>query len=347
MAETFQSNVGSLAASLPNDNFLHPVNVVSMLDELIPQQLVWDSWIPVVNIPVKEFSYLVDSVSGTRKSPLEDPRKRWPVEMTADSSFPRMTVSPIETRRGFTTKRGFAFTANEDVQGQYEAQIVDWIDRVASRQMLFFLEQINSQTVTSLTNDFSVTNTDDTAMEDYMEHSTDFGTETTIGNLAGKLDSTYYWDEEDANPVTDITDLKAVFDDQNGYSYNLDRIWMPLKELHFINKFVVENGGSWQQSPLGDGYNTNMIAGVTLTGLKNAAGFPTTVGDGYIIGGDSTRPAGTTYATVDRINPSTANGMNWRSDIDPETGAFNYRLWNRRETVVTEPKAIAVLQVRD
>ena len=89
-----------------------------------------------------------------------------------------------------------------------------------------------------MTNNFSVTNTDDTGMADIMSHITsDFGTENTIGHLTGVLDSTYFWDEADANPIRDILDLQTVFEDKDGYNYNMTDVYMRFRDLNLLSTF--------------------------------------------------------------------------------------------------------------
>jgi hypothetical protein len=199
--------------------------------------------------------------------------------------------------------------------------------------------------VSTLTNDFSITNTDDNGMEDIMSHSTDFGTETTVGHLAGSLDSTYYWDEPDANPVRDILDLQTVFEDQDGYNYSMTDVYMRYRDLHLLSTFITEVGADWVRDPLG-GFQASNIAGITFHGLKNVAGFPTTAGDGYIMALDRNNPVGQTYQSFSKEFPQ-ANNMSFHSYMDDATHDFHYQMFYTRGTVVVEPLSMAVLRVRD
>jgi len=347
MAEKIEANVSPLMLTAPADSFFHPVHIASEMLRLTPPLLVWDEFIPIIDIPVKEFMYLQESASGTRYNPSTDPRKRHPAQLGTGVRFPRITVSGFQQKHGYTERLGFSFEADEEVRGQYENQRVSWVNRMTRQAAYAFAELINSDMITALTNDFSVTNTDDTGMEDYLEHSTDFGTETTVGHLAGKLSSDYYWDEEGADPVTDIMDLAAVISDQPGYPFVADRVYMHNRELHWLNKFVINNGGSWQQSPLGFGYRSDMIAGIDVIGLQNVSGFEFTTGDGYILMVDSNNPAGETYRNMDNLKPAVGNGFNFNAFEENETHDWVYQIWNRRSTVVREPLSMAVLQVRD
>ena len=106
-----------------------------------------------------------------------------------------------------------------------------------------------------------------------MSHITsDFGTETTVGHLTGVLDSTYYWDEKDANPIRDILDLQTVFEDQDGYNYNMTDVYMRYRDLHLLSTFCTEIGADWVRDPLG-GFQASNVAGITFHGLKNVSGF--------------------------------------------------------------------------
>jgi hypothetical protein len=222
---------------------------------------------------------------------------------------------------------------------------IDPLARTRKRVAYWLAEQINAEMVSNMTNDFSITNTDDTGMEDIMSHSTDFGTESTIGHLAGSLDSTYYWDEPDANPIRDILDLQTVFEDQDGYNYNMTDVYMRFRDLHLLSTFCTEVGADWVRDPLG-GFTASNIAGITFHGLKNVAGFPTTVGDGYIMAVDKNNPVGQTYQSFSSEFPQ-ANNMSFHSYMDDATHDFHYQMFYTRGTVVVEPKAMAVLRVRD
>ena len=97
--------------------------------------------------------------------------------------------------------------------------------------------------------------------------------------------------------------------------------------------------------PLG-GFTASNIAGITFHGLKNVAGFPTTVGDGYIMGLDRNNPVGQTYQSFSKEFPQ-VNNMSFHSYMDDATHDFHYQMFYTRGTVVVEPKAMAVLKVRD
>jgi len=347
MAERYDA-YGTLAGVLPKDSFLRPEFQARDLDELLDSLLVFDDFIPKQTVDATTFSYQIETDgagTGTRGSAGADVKKEYAPLRADGSEFSYVSVSPLEMAVGVLQARGVAFKLTEAARGDHEKLKIDPLARTRKRVAYWLAEQINAEMVSNMTNDFSITNTDDTGMEDIMSHSTDFGTETTLGHLAGTLDSTYYWDEADANPIRDILDLQTVFEDQDGYNYNMTDVYMRFRDLHLLSTFCTEIGADWVRDPLG-GFTASNIAGITFHGLKNVAGFPTTVGDGYIMAVDKNNPVGQTYQSFSSEFPQ-ANNMSFHSYMDDATHDFHYQMFYTRGTVVVEPKALAVLKVRD
>ena len=347
MAERYDP-YGTLAGVLPKDSFLRPEFQARDLDELLDSLLVFDDFIPKQTVDATTFSYQIETDgagTGTRASGGSDVKKEYAPLRADGSEFSYVSVSPLEMAVGVLQARGVAFKLTEAARGDHEKLKIDPLARTRKRVAYWLAEQINAEMVSNMTNDFSITNTDDNGMEDIMSHSIDFGTETTIGHLAGTLESTYYWDEPDANPIRDILDLQTVFEDQDGYNYNMTDVYMRFRDLHLLSTFCTEVGADWVRDPLG-GFTASNIAGITFHGLKNVAGFPTTVGDGYIMAVDKNNPVGQTYQSFSSEFPQ-ANNMSFHSYMDDATHDYHYQMFYTRGTVVVEPKAMAVLRVRD
>ena len=347
MAERYDP-YGTLAGVLPKDSFLRPEFQARDLDELLDSLLIFDDILPKQTVDATTFSYQIETDgagTGTRGSAGADVKKDYAPLRADGSEFSYVSVSPLEMAVGVLQARGVAFKLTEAARGDHERLKIDPLARTRRRVAYWLAEQINAEMVTTLTNDFSVTNTDDTGMEDIMSHSSDFGTETTVGHLCGSLDSTYYWDEKDANPVRDILDLQTVFEDQDGYNYSMTDVYMRYRGLHLLSTFITEVGADWVLDPLG-GFQASNIAGITFHGLKNVAGFPTTVGDGYIMALDRNNPVGQTYQSFSKEFPQ-VNNMSFHSYMDDATHDYHYQMFYTRGTVVVEPLSMAVLKVRD
>ena len=347
MAET-RVTYSSLAATLPEESFLRPEFQARDLDELMAPLLIWDDLIPKQSVDAMTFNYQIETTgagAGTRGSSATDVRKEYAPLRADASEFAYVSVSPLEMAVGVLQARGVAFKLTEAARHDHERLKIDPLARTRRRVAYWLAEQINADMVTALTNDFSVTNTDDSDMEDIMSHSTDFGVETTVGHLAGKLTDTYYWDEPDANPVRDILDLQTVFEDQDGYNYSLTDCYMRYRDLHLLSTFATEVGADWVRDPMG-GFVASNIAGITFHGVKNTAGFVTTAGDGYIMALDRNNPAGQTYQNFSNEFP-TSDNMSFHSYLDDATHDFHYQMFYTRGTVVVEPLSMAVLQIRD
>ena len=338
----------SLAATLPEESFLRPEFQARDLDELMAPLLIFDEMIPKQTVDANTFTYQIETTgagTGVRGSAADDVRKEYAPLRADASEFSYVSVSPLEMAVGVLQARGVAFKLTEAARHDHEKLKIDPLARTRRRVAYWLAEQINAEMVTTLTNDFSVTNTDDTGMEDIMSHSSDFGTETTVGHLAGSLDSTYYWDEPDANPIRDILDLQTVFEDQDGYNYSLTDCYMRYRDLHLLSTFVTEVGADWVRDPLG-GFQASNVAGITFHGVKNTAGFPTTAGDGYLLAMDKNNPVGQTYQNFSNEFPTT-NNMSFHSYMDDATHDFHYQMFYTRGTVVVEPLSMAVLKIRD
>ena len=337
----------SLAATLPEESFLRPEFQARDLDELMAPLLIWDDFMPKQTVDANTFTYQLETTgagAGTRGSSATDVRKEYAPLRADASEFAYVTVSPLEMAVGVLQARGVAFKLTEAARHDHERLKIDPLARTRRRVAYWLAEQINADMVTTLTNSFSVTNTDDTDMEDIMSLSTDFGTETTVGNLTGTIDATYNWDLPDANPVRDILDLQTVFEDQDGYNYGLTDIYMRYRDLHLLSTFITETGADWVRDPLG-GFQASNVAGINFHGVKNAAGFPTTTGDGYLLGLDANNPGAQTYQNFSSEFPQAGN-MSFHSYLDDATHDFHYQMFYTRGTVVVEPLSIAVLQVR-
>ena len=338
----------SLAATLPEESFLRPEFQARDLDEVMAPRLIWDDFMPKQTVDANTFTYQIETTgagAGTRGSAATDVKKEYAPLRADASEFAYVTVSPLEMAVGVLQARGIAFKLTEAARHDHERLKIDPLARTRRRVAYWLAEQINADMVTALTNNFSMTNTDDTGMADIMSHiTTDFGTEDTVGHLNGKLDSTYYWDEPDANPIRDILDLQTVFEDQDGYNYSLTDCYMRYRDLHLLSTFITEVGADWVRDPLG-GFQASNVAGITFHGLKNVAGFPTTVGSGYIMALDRNNPVGQTYQNFSNEFPTT-NNMSFHSYMDDATHDFHYQMFYTRGTVVVEPLSMAVLRVR-
>ena len=344
------SNPSALAATLPEDSFLRPEFQARDLDELMAPLLIWDDFIPKQTVDANTFTYQIETTGagdGTRGSAATDVRKEYAPLRADASEFAYVTVSPLEMAVGALQARGVAFKLTEAARHDHERLKIDPLARTRRRVAYWLAEQINADMVTSMTNNFTVSvSTPDTGMADVMSHITSsIGLEDTTNSIAGTLDSTYYWDEPDANPIRDILDLQTVFEDQDGYNYSLTDCYMRYRDLHLLSTFATEVGADWVRDPMG-GFTVSNIAGITFHGVKNTAGFLTTAGDGYIMALDRNNPVGQTYQNFSNEFP-TSNNMSFHSYMDDATHDFHYQMFYTRGTVVVEPLSLAVLKIRD
>ena len=345
MAEKARTYADTMALHLPSDKFFRIDYQARAIADLIEPQLIFDQMFPRVRIPTRAFWYRRKSVSGTRYSDSSDVQKEYPPPFEHGGKIAKVAPSDYEELSGTVEQYSFGFDVGLDAREEVSG--IDYVVRARNATAYWMAEAINAGIVTDVLNDFSVTNTDDTAMEDMLSHSDDFGTETTIGHLAGVLSSDYYWDEAGADPVVDILDLMTVFNNQSGYWFKATDVYMTNRALNLFNKFVINHGGTWAKDPTGTGWVTNAVGGVVFHGLKNdTAGWNQTTGDDYIWMVDRNNPAATTYYYVSSEYPN-AGGINYHTWKDDETKLQTYQFWYARRTVVREPLAMAVLKVRD
>lgn len=338
-----QVSAAEIVQGMWKEEFLRADFQAKDLDELIAPELIFDDFIPKETVHARAYTYFVESISSTRKHAGTDPRKEYAPPRASGAEFAYVTVSPLEQQTGALKSWGVAFRLDEDALTFSEG--VDPLVRTRNRVAYWIAEDINTRMVATMTNNFSVTNTDDTAMEDIIEHSTDFGVETTVGHLAGTIDDGFHWDQPDGDPVTDMIDLKTVMDDQDGYNYTMTDCWLRFRDWNLLNKYVMDIDADWQTDPDG-GFFTSIIHGVSFHPVQNTAGFPTTVGDGYILCLDRNNPAGTTYQTFYPQYPKT-EGMNYHSFVDDYTHDRHYQFWWTRDTAIVEPLAQMVCKIRD
>ena len=166
MAQSAEKRVtySSLAAVLPEDSFLRPEFQARDLDELMSPLLIFDDMIPKQVVDSDTFSYQIETTgagTGARGSAADDVRKEYAPLRADGSEFAYLTVSPLEMAVGVLQARGVAFKLTE--AGRAPGLGIDPLSRTRRRVAYWLAEQINAEMVTSMTNDFSVVNTDDTS----------------------------------------------------------------------------------------------------------------------------------------------------------------------------------------
>ena len=315
--------------------------------DLLSPHLMFDAMYPKTRTPSDSVTLPIQSVGGTAYSDSSDPRQRYAPEFRHGARIPKVSYSADQYKAYTLPLRTLAFDIPLNVRE--ELQGMSLLATARKRLARGLADQINADIVVSVLNSWSVTNTDTAAMYDIMSHcATDYGVETTIGNLTGKVDATYYWDAAGANPVTDILDLTTVFNNQSGYDYNADSVLMKYNELNLFNKFVISHGGTWARDPTGTGWQTNACGGITFRAVKNdTVGFDATAGDGYIWMYDSNNPSATTFYYADQSFPTIGGFMNYHTWFDDEKKVQTYQFWHTRRTIPLEPLSTAVLMVRD
>ena len=346
MAEKPRTYTSEYEVTLLKDIFYRKEYQAAALLELMAPALIFDRIWPKIQVPDYSFSRPVQSASGTRFSDASDPRKEYAPPFQYGAESPLTTISPGQYKSYTIEQLANGFGVGLDAR---ENTInINWIAKTRQRKGYWFAEQINAKIVADVTNSFSVTNTDSTTMADKMEHvATDYGVETTLGHLTGILDSSYYWDEPGADPVTDIMDLSTVYNTQSGYPFVLTDIYMTTNAANMLSKFVVRSGGKWAKDPTSDGFMTDKVAGIAFHALKgDEAGWNVTVGDDYIMGLDRSRPAATTYYHTSSELPSVGD-MNVHSWFNDELLVQYYRFIFSRMTLLEEPNGLCVLKVRD
>lgn len=345
MAEIPRTYTSETELTLLSDIYYRKEYQGQALMEVLAPQLIFDGLWPKVATPDYNVTIPVKSVSGTRYSDASDPRKDYAPPFEYGAKIPRVTVSGKQYKAYSMGRYALGFTIGLDARENVinMSQVAETRGEIA----YWLAEQINAGIIVDVTNSFSVTNTDSTTMEDTFEHSTDYGVETTLGNLTGTIDSGYYWDEAGGDPVTDVMDLKLCFENQAGWPFQLTDLYMTMKAANLISKFVVRSGGTWAKDPTSDGYMTNKVAGVSFHALKgDTAGWTVTVGDDYIMGLDRARPAARTYYHVSS-ELSSVGQMNVDSWYEPESKNWNYDFIFARKTVLHEPLGLCILKVRD
>lgn len=350
MAEIPSTYFSNSIEGIPDKSYFSVAMQAKMLDALILPKLVWDTFMPPQTIDTEFIEYWIETDgagTGTRGSADTDVKKQYFAPKTDGAEFTYFTFSLDEKKVSNLSGYQAAFALTEGQRQNARRRGVDPARKPRSRLVYWGAQKINTDMLTSLTNTFSVTNTDSTTMAQYMTHiATDIGTETTVGNITGKLDSTYYWDEPDADPVLDILQAKRLFDGQAGYPYEATDVYMSHIDMGFLSDFITRRGGTWEQSPLGGGYMATSLAGLTIHPMKDVDGFAFTAGDGYIYMVDKNNPPGETFVTFSTEYPRSSL-FNFKQYENHTTNEWHYKFWYTRGTVVKEPLAQLVLQVRD
>ena len=346
MAEKPRTYSETVVPWLDDDKYRKEFQARRVMDLLSPK-LIFDPMYGKTNTPGKSLSLPVQSVGGTRYSDSTDPRQRFAPEFVHGARIPKVSYSSDQYKAYTLPRRTLAFDVPLNVYSELDgANLV----RTARRRLARGLaDQINADIVASVLNSWSMTNTDTAAMYDIMTHiATDFGPETTIGHLVGILDAANFWDAAGANPVTDILDLSTVIGNQSGYPFEGTDVIMKRTEMNLFHKFVISHGGTWARDPTKTGWQSDACGDITFRAVKNdTAGFDTTAGDGYIWMYDRNNPAATTYYFTDKKYPTVGGFMNYHQWYSDEKKLETFQMWHARRTIVHEPLAMAVLQVRD
>lgn len=349
MAEPiYPSYVGNPAVGLPVAEFLSAEFVAESLEKLMNPMLVWDNLWPKIDQDAPSYTYTEESVSGTRISDSTDPLKEFGVKRTSGAEFAYVSISEMVRKSGAMPQYAMAFKVDEDAVWFKEGP--PEVLRAKEKTAQWMAETFNSQVLTDVIGgtDWSaqIANTDSTKMEDIFEHSSDFGTQSTLGYLTGSLDASYYWDDgADANPIIDLIDMGTVVRDQDGYGYKCTDVFLNVPEANLLKKFLVTGDYTWQKSPLGDGITIDDVDGITVHEVKYASGWDRTVGEGYMIGIDQNNPAAVTYRAFNPGYPRTES-FSYNQFKKEETHDLHNQMFVHRATRLKEPLGLTLLRVR-
>jgi hypothetical protein len=348
MAEVPRTNTSEIWVTKLKDIFYRPQYQARALYEIMSPDLIFDEMWPHIPTPDLAVNIPKKTASGTRFSDSSDARKTYapPWRPGADITVDTITPGEWESHTLKTYARAFVV----DLAAASNPMQMQWIADTRKRIGLWMREQINADVVKAVTNDFSVTTTTDVAaIADKFEHiASDVGYEDTKGFLAGVIDSANFWDEGGADPVTDVMDLDTAFGDQDGYPFELTDLYMTKNAANMFSKFVVRAGGKWAKDPTGSGYITDQVAGVAFHALKgDTSGWDVTAGDDFVMGLDRNWPCAETYYFTYSKLPTVGGFMNYDFWNDKATKTDHYEFMFTRRTILREPRALCILQVRD
>ena len=243
----------------------------------IDTQLIWDTMLTTgVSTDadsIKKYLIMVNS-SGSRVTPATSSQKRSPALHVPGSFIPKIKQDDYTIRYTGLEDYAIGFDLDEDILARdtpiNRMNITGMFDKIGRG----FLEHMNGEILSSVYGNFSYTSGG--TLSGYLdnEDATAMGYDSSRGYLCGKLDSGSYWSGDNADYLTDLTNIKTLGQKQTGYQAMFSRGAADITLLEDMSLWGQTNGYSWELSALDNGRQLGTgFAGWTIVGLNNTDGM--------------------------------------------------------------------------
>lgn len=263
--------------ALHNDLLKPSVNG-RMVNEYIDPDLIWEKFLtqrfPITGDDiVREIRRVNSSGQYTTPGRFEFKRK---MQVHADGSlYPVVRGGEYAvTHEGIVTY-GLAYEISESMLRPTPLNVKKLRDDIGDvgRAMKEF---INAEILDGALNSFSYSSGGELAGYVGNENSTGMGYDSTYGFVCGKLAADAYWNGSDPDYITDISNLKTMFNSQTT-SAPLRYMLMHETLLEKIKLWFYENDRSYEQSPIDAGMlggrSAIRLDGIDLVGLNKVDGL--------------------------------------------------------------------------
>ena len=357
MAYGDNDNMAAMVGALHND-LLKPSVAGRMANEIIDPSLIWEKFL-TTRFPVSGDDIVREirakNSSGQYTTPGRNEFKK-KLQRHADGTlYPRVRFGDYKVTHEGIAEWGFAYDITESVMRPSPMNVKKLRDayRYISRNIQ---EWVNWEILDGALN--SLTYSSGGELSGYLqnEDGTGMGYDSTYGFICGKLAAGSYWNGGDPDFVTDISNLKTMFNSQTT-SAPLSKILMHETVLEKIKLWFYENDRSYEQSPIDAGMlggrSAIRLDGIDLIGLTQV--------DGLDYGGTDNRDkiilltdqkAATTYTKIDPPRgfikgAPTDYVMTRRITLDDETNTDSmlFRVNIRTVLEPTYTQQIGILEV--
>ena len=349
MAEKPLTNASMERVSSGDASWMNKAFIAKDIEKLLNPMLMWDELFPHEDTGSRIYTKFVTNTY----SHSTDPKKRYAPKWEPGAEMPRVTVTPPTMASGTLASFAESFDITDDIQ--FSTAKYDPLLETKEAVAFWLAEDMNLQVMEALcptsasewvTASGSVTAV--AANAQIMSHVTsNFGTQNTTGILAGEIDAAHDWDGNDPNPVRDIIDLKTVFNGQDGYQYKATDVYLKDVDMALLETYLTDIDANWAPSPLGNGYITSKIAGITFHEVGYESGFPSGTGnaDGWVLMLDRNHPPMTIYETFYTNHPRTKLFNYYVKEGSPDVPT-QYQFFGLRQPDLRRPKAAAVLRIK-
>lgn len=309
-------------------------------------RLPWEALFPPRQ--VQTLSIVFNKSAPTQRTVLSDTNAAYAREYVPGSKIPRVKLGEgtIEQLRLRQWAFGIKYSA-DDISGHSGLTLS--VERTVRELAVLMAVQMNNMYATEGFNSFDTSPgsiTTDSTLASYFNHFSTVGNHS-FGYVAGEITNTYDWDTANADPLVDVIDLQAAYDDRDDYQFMLDTVLMDVWSAKHLKEFLIDSDYRYQPVPNDSfkSFTIDNVPGVRFVPLPRTYGMPTT--KHVLIGYDSSWPPVSLYSfSTSDPHFSKRNGIDMATYYNNDDHLYYVDMVVSRGIALTEPKSLFVISTK-